>query len=135
MILKIFEKRIFRYILSGLISFAVENITFIILYYPLHLEVKAANIISICVALTSNFFVSKFYVFQDKKTTFRATKQFLKYLALVFVNVTVSTITVSKLVHNGVPGFVAKPVVTVFIAGWTYLIYRSIIFKDIMEAK
>lgn len=125
------EKRVVRYILSGILSFAVENTSFIIFYYPLHLEVKVANIFSIGVALIVNFFVSRSFVFRHKGTKMVATKQFSQYIVLVLFNLTISTLSVAALVHRGVPGIIAKPAVTSVIVCWTYIIYKRLIFKAV----
>ena len=131
----VIKARLVRYILSGILSFIIENSTFLILYYPLHLEVKLANVISICVALTVNFFVSKYYVFEDKASLIYAKKQFVKYTALVAVNLFISTVIVSTLVHHGLKGYLAKPMVTVVIAAWTYIAYKKLVFRNLAQAE
>jgi putative flippase GtrA len=125
----IFRTRLFRYIVSGGVSFAVENLTFLLLYYPLSLEVKVSNVVSICIALIVNFVISKYFVFQNSSDRHSSIVQFLQYAALVVVNMTISTIAVSQLVYAGLPGFIAKPLITIIIAGWTYIVYRKLIFS------
>lgn len=120
------KSRVVRYIISGGLSFLTENLSFLLFFYVLSIMVSAANVMSIIVALILNFFVSKHYVFDGSHAESKAAHQFLKYLVLVGLNMTVSTICVSSLVGHNVPGYVAKPAVTVMIAGWTYFAFRRI---------
>lgn len=130
---KIAHIRIARYIASGILSFIVEYGVFLVLFYLLGLEVKISNILSVSVALLVNFFVSKNYVFVSNSYSKKTSHQFLAYVALVLTNVTLSTVVVSFLVHHNIAGYIAKPIVMVLIAGWTYIIYKKVIFKVINQ--
>ena len=123
------RSRLFRYFLSGVLSFTVENLSFLIFYYSIGIEVKLANILSITLALLINFFVSKYFVFRDNINSSTTHKQFIQYIMLVGFNLVVSTFSVATLVGRNLPAYIAKPIVTLFIACWTYLVYKLLIFK------
>ena len=124
------QPKVARYIASGLLSFLVENVSFMIFFYAISAGVEVSNIISISIALFVNFFVSKHYVFKDGKGSARTGRQFISYSVLVGINLVVSTILVSTLVNLDVPGYVAKPFVTLLVSGWTYIAYKRVIFRD-----
>ncbi len=125
---KILAERTFRYMLSGLIAFSVENISFLSFYYLAGLSVVTANISSIIIAVAINFFMTKHFVFNSKTTKKESFTQAVSYFILVACNTVVSTYMIVRLIEFGVEGYIAKPVVTVAVITWTYIIY-SIIFK------
>lgn len=118
-----------RYIISGICSFLTENCTFLLFYYLLELSPMIANISSICIALSVNFFLSKYYVFSNPKNTSRITKQLPSYLLLVACNAAISTYSITILIAHSVPAYLAKLLITTLIICWTYFIYKRYIFK------
>jgi len=122
------SNRSVRYILSGGISFVTENVIFYLFFYLFLSPVRAANVISILVALVVNFLLNKFYVF--KNNTVKRTVQLVQYVILVAINLLVSTFLVGLMVDAGLSGIIAKPLVTALIISWTYVIYKKVIFRD-----
>lgn len=121
--------RLTRYVGAGVLSFVIEYASFLAFFYILGVEVKLANIASVAISLTVNFTISKNYVFGGLGSG-KVKRQFSLYLVLVAVNLTVSTLLVSTLVHDKVPGFLAKPGTSLLIATWNYIVYQRIIFVD-----
>ena len=124
---KYLANQTFRYLLSGILSFSVENISFSVFYYLLSMDHVASNILSIIIALIVNFFVSKKFVFRDHEEAKMKT-QFAKYALLVLVNLIISTNLIGLLIDKSVPAYVAKFMVTCLVITWTYFIYKKIIF-------
>jgi len=122
--------RIIKYVVSGAISFGVENGSFLFLFYAWQVNVAVANVLSIAVALLVNFALNKYFVFNNASSSLKTRHQFARYVPLVSFNVLVSTLLVSALVHWRVPGFIAKPSVTLVVASWTYLAYKRFIFAS-----
>jgi putative flippase GtrA len=123
------QPKVVRYIASGLLSFLVEIVSFMISFYAISAGVEVSNIISISIAVVVNFVVSKHYVFKGSNGSARTRRQFMRYSVLVGINLVVSTILVSRLVKLDVPAYVAKPFVTLLVAAWTYIAYKRAIFK------
>ncbi len=126
----LFRRRLIRYLISGIISFGVENILFVGFYYGLALMPKTANILSFSIGLCANFLLTRFFVFRHRSTKTKAHGQAVRFAVLAVCNLTVSTYGVSTLIHAHVPGLLAKPLMTLVIASWNYILYRTIIFKS-----
>lgn len=128
MLKHLLKKRLFRYIISGLLSFTVENIAFNTSYYLLDYSPKLANVISIGIALIVNFFVSKYFVFNDKSEGKKVIKQFLAYIIVIIFNLTISSICIEYLIEQNLSGFIAKFFVTILTVMWTFVLYKKLIF-------
>ena len=130
---QLLEKRIVRYLISGVTSFCIENATFLVLYYGVKLHVRPANIASVLVALSANFLLTRYFVFRHNAPLKAAKSQLVRYGLLAVFNITASTYGVGFMVHSHVPGFVAKPLMTMLVACWNYVLYRTVIFKKDAE--
>ena len=126
---KIISERRYRYILSGLFSFGVENLSFLFFYYLLTIPPVKSNVLSILVALIVNFYTTKYFVFRNKTTKKNALKQAVAYVALVNLNILISTYMIVVLIDSGVAAYIAKPIITAATITWTYLLYNRVIFK------
>ncbi len=123
------QRRTVRYVISGILSFIIENVVFSSSADIVGLTVVYSNTISILIALLVNFFVSKNFVFQNK-TKHKPFRQFSLYAGLVLFNLIVSTILINYLISYDVIGYVAKFLVTSLAVVWTYIIYKKIVFKE-----
>jgi putative flippase GtrA len=124
---KYLANQTFRYLLSGILSFSVENVSFSVFYYALSMGHVVSNVLSIVIALIVNFFVSKKFVFRDREEA-KVKTQFAKYALLVLVNLIISTNLIGFLIGKSVPAYLAKFLVTCLVITWTYFIYQKIIF-------
>lgn len=124
------QKRVIRYVISGIASFLTENATFSLVYYIIGTNARVANVFSILVALVVNFILNKYYVFTTADDTGRKPAQLIQYLVLIALNLAISTYLIGVLVDMGVPGFISKIFTSTLIITWTYIIYKKIIFRD-----
>jgi putative flippase GtrA len=123
-----FNTRVIRYGLSGLLSFAVENIAFNGFYYLINFSPRVSNILSVCAALVVNFIVSKYFVFKNDGK--QIGQQLVQYIFLVTFNATFSTLLVGWLIDRHIAGYIAKFTATILIVSWNYLVYSRVIFKQ-----
>ena len=119
-----------RYVISGGLSFATENITFLFAFYVLDLTPAVSNVASVLVAVLVNFLVSKYFVFNSGTHAHSSKKQAVLYGMLIIFNLCASTLTIRFLIGRGVAGYLAKPLLAIVIAIWSYACYRKWIFAD-----
>jgi putative flippase GtrA len=127
------QKRAFvRYGFVGGASFIVEYSSFLLLYGSIGIDYRIANIGSMLLSLSFNFILNRRMVFGikgaflSKKTSVHLTK----YLALAVFNILMSTLVIGALVHWGVKEYVAKLIAIMLVVSWTFIIYKTIIFKE-----
>ena len=78
--------------------------------------------------MTINFYVSRKFVFKNSNLEIRA--QFVKYAAVIIFNLFIGTLIIGVLINLEFPAYLAKFLVAVLIATWTYFIYQKYIFSN-----
>ena len=126
---KFFNFEASRYLLSGITTFIIENISFSLIFYGTGKRLVLANVMSIAISGCYNFILSKFFVFNKTKNMGRTEIQLALYISIVIINTLVSTLLISGLVGRGFNPYIIKPLVTLLIVLWTFFIYKFVIFK------
>lgn len=125
-------KTIFTYLLSSGLSFAVDIISFSIIFYFIKDRFLDAILLSSYVArvISSvvNYIVNKKYVFKNEKK--KNYKAFIEYFLLVIINITISGLLVTK-VYNYIHlnATFIKVIIDSIIFIINYFLQKLVIFK------
>jgi len=122
------NKRVIKYVFSGIMAFATEYVSFIILFYFFHFHLTIANVISFFAGFTVSFLLNRNWVFGDVSKNGDRTRQLLKYFILALINVVISSILIN-LFSIFIVVFLSKLITVCTIAVWNYFIYKKFIFK------
>lgn len=121
--------RFIRFLLSGGSAAAVEYMTFLLLQWRLGNEwLVLSQSLSFLVGLLASFTLNKTWVF---RSTGRTDRQLTTYLILAGINLVASNFAIILLVDSlKIEQYLAKVIVMGTIAGWNYLIFSTLIFKE-----
>lgn len=125
----VLNSEIIKYIFSGITTFIIENLAFLVAFYAMGLNAVSSNMISIFMSAIYNFSVSKYFVFSSTKKKGRTGYQAVYYGVLVLSNAMISTLIIKLLIEEGLDAYIVKPLVTLVIVSWTFFVYKFIIFK------
>lgn len=137
LVLKIVEKFkvIIKFLISGGTATAVD-LGFLYVFtdiYKIHYLMSAvlAFIIAFCVS----FYLQKFWTFRDDNRE-KLYVQLSQYIAVTLINLGINTYGMFFLVEKwGIKYLLAQIIMSGFIAIFSFIIYRFIIFKEVPAAK
>ncbi len=127
MIKKFASTKIFKYLISGVLAFAVDYgaLTMCLMLFHIGTGVSAAA------GLTCGVFVSfslnRTWTFKSKMSA-KVYRQFISYWILVGINY-VFTILMLVMLDEIISVLILKPIIAVIIAAWNFFICKHIIFK------
>jgi putative flippase GtrA len=125
------KSSIYKFLITGIISFLVDYGLTVILHYLFNVEGYLASAIGFSVTFLINFLLNKQWVFQKNKShQLTPHKQLLLFFGLAIFNLLLSTsfVGVASMLHVEV--VVSKAMIAVLIAGWNFPINRMIIFAE-----
>lgn len=120
---------LFKYIVVGVGSLAVDYVALLFLYRIINVDLALATFVSFLMGLTVNFVLNKFWAFQAKNDKMNNIFQTATYLLLVAFNSLFTVIAVVRLEAIDIPPEISKPLSVVMITLWNYVLYKKVIFK------
>lgn len=117
-----------RYVLTGLLSFAIEYALFYALFNFAHLKDMYAHTLALSVTFWFNFIINRIWSFKSKANL---KKQLLQYLTLYLINLAITNALLYFLSHvlSLNPNF-GKILVMGAIICWNFIIYKKVIYKE-----
>jgi putative flippase GtrA len=120
------DKQLLRYLVSGGISFGVDQLLFLLFFYVWSWKGFAASIVSLAIGWTVNYLLSQFFVFSNQAAIGRS---LVRYLLLASANFGFTTLFIAVTVDGlHAPAFIMKPLVGVLVILWTFYAYRRFVF-------
>lgn len=119
-------KEIIKFSISSIISFIIDYLSFIILFYISH-QLILSNIIARIISASINFYMNRKYVFQDEKNILKSLKSYsLLALAILICNTFLLKILVTLF---SIQESIAKIIVEIIMFIISWLVQKYIIFK------
>jgi putative flippase GtrA len=123
-------KVIIKFLLSGLTATAVD-LAFLYIFtdiYKIHYLVSA--VLAFAIAFCVSFYLQKFWTFRDDDRE-RLYTQLSQYIAVTLTNLVVNTYGMFWLVEKwGIKYLFAQVIMSAFIAIFSFIIYRFVIFRE-----
>ena len=126
---KILNKRVLKYLTSGIGAFAVEYISFYCLYRFSATYLIVANAISFLLGLSTSFILNKTWTFNSKTFEHGTTRQFNMYVTLALINLVATLVLVEVFKSIGIKPEAGKLLAMVLTSIWNYIVFQRIIFK------
>lgn len=124
-------KSVIRFIIVGCINTGVDFLTFTILYSFLGGAKLACQVGGYSMGIVNSFILNKLWTFKESKSKVNATTQFIKFVFVNIISLTISLIGLNLL--NGEENiniYISKVIVTGFLQIFNYVLYKGIIFQD-----
>lgn len=122
---------IFRFLIVGAISFCVDYFFLLIMYRLFDLPITVATTISFFIGLIVNFTLHKHWTFGTEGGAREYVRQTTLYGLLLLFNLIFTNwfiVTLGSKFQIGPE--ITKPIITLIIMCWNYVIYKNIIFKS-----
>ena len=121
--------QLIRYLISGVFCAALEFSTFQLAHHFLDFNLVVANTIAFGLAFISNFFITKFFVFNHSQRA-SVRYQFIAYCLLVAINYALSTWLLVYLVKSWhLQATVSKFLSMVAVAAWNFFIFKKVVYR------
>lgn len=127
------EKRLVKYIVIGITAFFIDYLLFNVLNETTTLSIYYSNTIAIVIGFLISFFGNRVIVFANdslQNMHYVLWRQLLLYIGLLSINTVLSYLIILGLEAVGVKAVFGKVVSMIFIAGWNYVLYKKVIFKQ-----
>lgn len=121
------KKKFIKYAIAGSATFIFEYSSFIILY-SIGFKENISHSLSFVLAIMINFYLLKFFVFQDSKK--EVLLQISGYLILILINFILSNIIISLLSNYNINAYLSKILTMIIIIIWNFTIMNRLIFKS-----
>ena len=121
-----------RYVLSGLTAFAVEYVSFYVMFEQFKVMVLVANAFSFCLGLLVAFGLNRAWAFSAPDDySKKATHQFGFYMTLAVINLFLTLGIVGVLRRFGVDPVIGKFIAMVITSSWNFLILKFWVFSHV----
>lgn len=117
-------KEIFKFSLSGIISFLIDYCLFSIFLLTIN-NVVISNVIARIISATVNYSINRNLVFKNKNSIYSS---LIKYIVLALFIIVLNT-TILKLLSIFINPFIAKVLTEIILFFISYLVQSKIIFK------
>jgi putative flippase GtrA len=125
------QRQFIRYVLIGLLAFAVEYSSFYLLYVVGGMFLLAANALSFCLGLVVAFILNRLWAFGSHQYSKRASHQFGFYATLAVVNLLLTLAIVAGLKWIGVQPTVGKLIAMIITSSWNFLFLKFWVFTHV----
>ena len=117
-----------RYVLTGLMSFAIEYTLFYLLFNFAHLKDMYAHTLALSVTFWFNFIINRIWSFKSKANL---KKQLLQYFTLYLINLAITNALLYLLSHvlSLNPNF-SKILVMGAVVCWNFILYKKVIYRE-----
>lgn len=119
-------KEIIKFSLSSIISFIMDYLLFIILFFATN-KLILSNIIARVVSATFNYSMNRTLVFNKNKSVYTLTKYFILATIILILNTTILNIFVEVLLLNPM---LSKIITEILLFIFSYTIQKNFIFKN-----
>lgn len=119
------RSQLWRYLVVGGLSAAIELAVFEVLYSAAGLSVAVSNVFALVLSTAFNFAMNGTYTFRVRSGF---AKCLVKYSALFVFDTALSTAIVSFLIQAGVWSVIAKVAAMCVIVPWNFFMYRKVVF-------
>jgi putative flippase GtrA len=124
-------RQFIRYVLIGLLAFAVEYGSFYFLFVISGLFLLAANALSFCLGLIVAFVLNRIWAFGSHEYSKKAAHQFGFYATLAVINLLLTLVIVSALKWIGVEPTIGKLIAMVITSSWNFLLLKFWVFTHV----
>lgn len=127
---KLHDKRLLRYIVSGIAALASDYGTFLILYYIFNISVELSAPLGLTAGLVVSFMLNKLWTFKSVENTMRSSTlmQTALYLLLFLINNIFTIYFIKTSLIFGMSAATGKIGASIAITLWNYALYKKIIF-------
>ena len=124
-------KEVIRYLFFGVLTTAVDFVSYYVLTRFLHLEEGLSNVIAQFLAIIFAYVTNKLFVFEDKTHDFKSLIiQFGKFLSLRLVTLVLNSVMFIVMIDKlGINDIVTKVIVSVIVIILNYVFSKLIVFK------
>jgi putative flippase GtrA len=122
------SSHIFKFLVIGVLSFAIDLGTLTLLKEFLRVDLWIATPIAFIVSLVFNFWAQRVFTFRASNN---ASASFLKYGALVVFNTFATDVIVNMVNAVGFGYAAGKVCATIATMAWNFLLYKYWIFRSI----
>ena len=119
------RSQLWRYLVVGGFSAAIELVVFELLYSAIGLSVAVSNVAALLLSTGFNFAMNGTYTFRIRGGFARC---LVKYVALFVFDTLLSTAIVAFLIQAGAWSVVAKAAAMCIIVPWNFFMYRKVVF-------
>jgi len=123
------DRSLQRFVVVGVISFAVDFGLLLISHYIFNVQLQVATTGAFLAGLIINFILNKLWTFEAPKGAKQSARQAFLYALLVVVNLIITNFVVSSAQAMGLGPEISKPFATGFITVLNYIVYNRIIFR------
>lgn len=125
---KLSEKRLVRYVLAGVLSYALELSCLLALYKLAGLSAELSTAIAFWIGLTASFILQKLFAFRDYQKTVKAiSHQVGAYAVLVGFNYLFTLALVAVFPSRWV--VFSRTLALIITTAWNYVLYQRFIFS------
>ena len=125
------NKHIIVYLIFGVLTTAVDFVSYIILTKSCGIDENVSNIISQIIAIIFAFVTNKIFVFEDKDVTPKALfSQFAKFTSLRLVTLFLNSgmfFVMTELMH--INDIISKVIISIIVIILNYIFSKLIVFK------
>lgn len=125
------HKRIIQfieYMVGGGVYFFSGLAVFAILYSGFHMDWLYAKIIADAVGWTLNFFVQRYWAFNDSELKNKTGSTGKRYVLITLLNFAIDYAIVATMKHYGITPYIGMIAASIFFTIWNYLWYRFWVF-------
>ena len=127
---KIISNQLFRYIVAGGLSYALELTLILSLHEFLNLSNTTSTALAFWAGLLTSFVLQKLFAFNDFNREIKAiSRQLSGYLALVLVNYAFTLLVVALFPENLL--LFSRTLALAIVTMWNYLVYKKLFRKNI----
>lgn len=117
-----------RYVLIGLLAFAVEYISFYLLFVQAKMVLVVANALSFCLGLVVAFLLNRAWAFSHHEYSKKAAHQFGFYATLAIINLFLTLAIVAILKWMGVEPTIGKLIAMIITSSWNFVLLKFWVF-------
>lgn len=125
-------KEIISYLFFGVLTTAVDFVSYYILTRFLHLDEGFSNVLAQFLAIVFAYVTNKLFVFEDKSNGFKSLViQFGKFFSLRLVTLVLNSILFIVMIDKmGINDIITKAIVSVIVIILNYVFSKLIVFKS-----
>jgi putative flippase GtrA len=117
-----------EYMIGGGVFFFSGLAVFAILYSGFHIDWLIAKLIADAVGWTLNFFVQRYWAFNDPKLANKTLKTGKRYTIITIANFALDYAIVASMKAAGISPYIGMLTASLFFTLWNYLWYRFYVF-------
>lgn len=121
--------RIIKYGITGMVGLSTNLSVTYLSFEKIGLDAIVSSSVGLSVSMVVGFILQKFWTFKEHSLT-RVPKQFTLYVGVALVCLLINYVVVSFIISIGIYYLIAQTISIGIVAVFTFLVYRSLIFKQ-----